>query len=631
MLKILREKVQGIVIWFIVLAITATFAFFGLNDYFYVGNGQRFAAKVDNEKISWAAVDKLYERVSQQYGSEIDQKSLKDQILKAMVQRVTWLKAVKALGFRVGEKQVAALLVQIPAFQVDGKFSKDQYLKVLAEASYTDVGFRQELSQDVLLGQLEQGLVQSSFTMPNELSNAVALLDQKRDFGYMLVSVEKYQEDPKVSVEKIQSYYETHQANFVKPEQVALEYIDLSLQDLMETIKPSKEEVLAYYREHQAQYTLPERVHARHILVTAPEKIDAALDEEAKNKVEGLLAKLKEGGSFSDLAKSFSEDKGSAETGGDLGWFVRGQMVPEFEKVAFGLTPGSISEPVRTQFGYHLIQLVEHKDSEVRHFTEVQNLAEEQLQRERAETLFSEKSELFAKLAFEEITGLTSAAKQLGLKIKETEPFSRAGAGDKGISDNPEVLKVAFSEELLKQGRNSELIKLSENAVAIVRVRKHYPAEQQTLEQVQKQIQQRLVFEQAKVRVKEVGEKCVSEIKNGTNPTQMAKQEKLKWTVKSDILRASSGDVDRQIVMAAFQVPVLSSVNRNVKGFVLPNGDYLVVVLNAVKLGSLVKMDPETQNAYRQGLTEVSSQLEYALYTNQALQEAKIELLKAPS
>jgi peptidyl-prolyl cis-trans isomerase D len=628
MLQMLREKAQGIVTWFVVLAIIAAFAFFGLSDYFSFGHSHELAAKVSGQKISWAAVDKLYDKVSQQYGNQINSQALKDQILMAMIQRAAWLKAARSLGLQVGEEQVAALLVQIPTFQVEGKFSKEQYLKVLADAAYTDVGFRQELSQDVLLGQIERGFMQSGFIMPNEFVSTVALLDQKRDFGYALITVQQYQKTAKIPAEKVQSYYEAHKGSFVQPEQVALEYVELSIPEVAKSVHLAKQEVLDYYEEHKAQYAMPERVHARHILIRAPQA-DAALSKQAKDKIDQILVRLKKTEDFTTLAKSVSEDPGSAKNGGDLGWFVRGQMVPEFEEVAFGLKAGAISEPVRTQFGYHIIQLVEHRNSEQRPFLEVKNLVEEQLKKERVDALFAEQVALFDKLAFEETSGFASIVDQLRLTVKETELFSRVGRKE-GIASNPEVLQVAFSEDLLQQGRNSVPIKLSETATAVFRVKKHIPAEQQTLQQVENKIQERLAFEQAKTQVKEIGEELVSKIKEGANPMQTAKQKALEWAVRSDVLRMA-GDIDRQVTMAAFQMPVLDHVGQNVKGFALPNGDYLVLVLDKVKLGNVEKLNAETQNAYRQSLIEVSSQLEYALYTNQALREAKIEILKKPS
>ncbi len=252
MLEILRAKAQGAVAWIIVLFIGVAFAFFGLGDYFSGRGNREVAAKIDGQKVTWQAVDNIYKRVAPQYGNQVDEGALKNQILMQLIRRIALIKQIKTAGFRVGDEQVAELLVNIPAFQVDGQFSKEQYLKILGEANYTEIAFRQELSQDALLGQLEQGINQSSFTTPIELENTVGLVDQKRDFGYTIVGANQYKKDIKVSEEQIKNYYEQHKASLVKPEEVVVEYITLSLSNLTAQIKPSKEEVLAFYDEHQA-------------------------------------------------------------------------------------------------------------------------------------------------------------------------------------------------------------------------------------------------------------------------------------------------------------------------------------------------------------------------------------------
>jgi len=625
MLQILREKAQGLITWFIVLMIATAFAFFGLSDYFTF-KGHSNAAKVNGERISWRTVDGIYERVSRQYGGQADERSLKNQILMGLVQRAALMSRAKVLGFQVGEDQLRELLLQIPAFQIEGQFSKEQYLKVLSQASYSDASFRKELLQDALLGQLEQGLMQSSFILQNELADTVALLDEKRDFGYMLIPARASQKDIKIPLDDLKAYYEDHKVNFIKSEQVVLEYVELSLEQLAKEIKPTKQDALLYYNEHQTLYTTPERVQARHILIAVPAEEDASSSEAAKSKIDSLLNDLKKGADFSKVAAKASEDPASAEKGGDLGWFIRGQMVPEFEKVAFALQkPGDISEPVRTQFGYHLIQLIDHKESQVRPFNEVHNLIEEQIKMEKAQALFAEKAEQFAKMAFEQAS-LTPIAEQFGLAIKETSAFSRQGG--KGISNLPEVIKMAFSNEILEQGRNSEPVKVSENSTAIFRLKKYYPAVQQTFEEVQKDIHDLLVAEREKVELKNLGEELVRQLKNGAKPHELAKQHKLEWVIKNSVVRTPTGK-DRNVVAVAFQLPNLEEEGRqvdNIKGFMLPSGEYLVLELNKVIPGQLAKIDPETERAYRQGLRDFSGQIEYTSYANQALQEAKVKL-----
>ena len=628
MLQILRAKAQGAIAWIIVLFVGVAFAFFGLGDYFLQSGDSSTAAKIGDQKISWQSVDNIYKKVSAQYGTQVEPKVLKNQILTQLIRRLALIKEVKTLGFRVGDEQVAELLVSIPAFQVDGQFSKEQYLKTLAEANYTEVGFRQELGQDLLLGQLEQGINQSSFITPMELKNIVGLVDQKRDFGYMILSANKYKKEIKISEEQIKSYYDQHKTSFIKPEQIVLEYVELSLSKLAEKLKPSQEEVLAFYEAHQAAFTAPERVHARHILISVP-KGDAALDATAKTKIASILAELKQGADFSKIAKTESNDVGSAKNGGDLGWFVRGQMVPEFEKVAFELTkPGSIGAPVQTQFGYHLIQLVEHKNTEVRPLNAVKTLAEAQLKREKAEALFAEKAETLVKLGFEQST-LDPIAKQLGLKKEESVPFGRDGGA--GIASNPEVVKVAFSETFLKEKHNSEPIKMSDDATVIIRVKDHQPAVQQTLVQAHAKIADLLIVEGARERAKSIGEGILKKIQNGAEkPFDLARQQELNWTLKSKVIR-SAADPNRDIVVAAFQIPENTPPEKpNLNGFSLPNGDYLVLSLNKVADGDWSTLSSDVQASYRQGLTEFSSQLEYALYVSHVSQAAKVKLFKDP-
>ncbi|HXH54463.1 MAG TPA: SurA N-terminal domain-containing protein [Gammaproteobacteria bacterium] len=627
MLQILRAKAQGTIAWIIVLFVGVAFAFFGLGDYFLQRGDNTTAAKIGDQKISWQSVDNIYKRVSAQYGNQVEPKILKNQILTQLIRRLALIKEVKTLGFRVGDEQVAELLVSIPAFQVDGQFSKEQYLKTLAEANYTEVGFRQELGQDFLLGQLEQGINQSSFITPMELKNIVGLVDQKRDFGYMILSANQYKKDITISDDQIKSYYDQHKASLVKPEQVVLEYVELSLSKLAENVKLSEEEILAFYEAHQTAFTSPERVHARHILISAP-KGDAALDAKAKAKIEAILVELKQGADFSKIATMASNDLGSAKNGGDLGWFVRGQMVPEFEKVAFELTKaGSIGGPVQTQFGYHLIQLIEHKNTEVRPLKAVKTLAEAQLKRERAEALFAEKAEILVKSGFEQST-LDPIAKQLGLKKEVSVPFGREGGA--GIASNPEVVKVAFSETFLKEKHNSEPIKISDDATVIIRVKEHQPSVQETLVEARAKIADRLIGEGTREQAKSIGEGILKKIQKGENPLDLARQQKLNWTVKSKVIR-SAADPNREVVVAAFQIPDnTQSEKPPLNGFSLPNGDYLVLALNKVVDGDWSALAPDVQASYKQGLAEFSSQLEYALYASQVSQAAKVKLFKDP-
>ncbi len=623
MLQILREKAKGIVVGLVVIAIAVS-AVLSLSNYFTTGSSSRIAANVNGNKISWTDVETHALRMSKQYGDQVDKNTLSNQILSTLIQRHVLMDSATKLGFRVGTDQAEQLLVTIPAFQSQGKFSKEQYLQMLEQAGYSDSEFRKALQQDILVGQWEQGLAQSSFALLEEVKDAVALFDQARDFGYLILPAEHTLKNIQISSEQIKSYFDVHQSNFVKPEQVTLEYVELSLPKIAESIQPSSDEVLAYYQEHQAAFSTPERVHARHILIPA-NKSDPAEDAKAKQKISEILDQLKNGADFAEVAKAVSEDRGSAQKGGDLGWFVKGQMVPEFEQAAFSLKKAdALSDPIRSQFGYHIIQLIARKDAEARPFAEVQNIAKEQLKREKAQILFAEKAEIFAKLAFEQPSSLQPIADQLGLKIEHTDPFSREGG--KGIAENTEVVKVAFSDAVLKENHNSEPVKLSDMVTAIVRLKNHAPAQQQTLEQAEKEIRERLSLAQAKDMVKSVGESLVKEIQQGAKPEEVAKKHNLQWVSKTKVSRAATGNTDPNVVMLAFQIP--NEKGLKVMGFVLPNQDYLIVNIDKITYGDWSKVEKDAQKAYIKSLADLYGQFEYALYGSQILQEAKVHYSK---
>lgn len=624
----IHQRIKGIVTWTIIVMIGISFAFWGLTDYFSIRGDGGVAAKVNGQKLTWREIDRLYHRVQKQVGEKADVKAVKEELRTVLIQRTILLDSAKKLGFKIADLQIAQLLFQIPAFQEEGKFSKEKYLRLLGEAAYTDEMFRQELAQDMLLSQFEQGLGQSSFSLPGELSQLLALLEQRRDIGYVVVPMQKFKNPDKISADAIKSYFDAHQASFVVPEKVSLEYVTLAVEDLAKTFKPSDEEINAFYEENKNAYGASERVHARHILVAVPKGAKKEVEAKAKAEAESLLAKIQSGGDFEALAKAQSADTISAKKGGDLGWISKGKMVAEFEKAAFALIkPKEISGPIRSPYGYHLIQLIEHKAAETRPLKEVRDLVIEQLQREKGQQLFVEKSEQLAKIAFEESGNLDSLVSQLALKIRETEMFTRQGGKDK-ITKNPVVILSAFSEDILKKGMNSEPIRIDDNTLVVFRLKKYEAAKQQALTEpdVTKQIREKLAVENAQAKVKEVADSFLKGIEAGEAPSKIAKDQGLTWVSKSGLARNNT-ELDSHILRVAFETPRPSAPSKPSKNIVtLPNSDCLVLLVNQVKEGDIAKIDETTRKDYRERLADFLGKLEFSLYANHLMHQSKVEV-----
>lgn len=653
MLEKMRENSKGLLSWAIVILIGLTFVMWGVSDYFSGSFGRKYAAKVNGEKLTWKEVDLNYERARRQKAaSGLSEKDLKEQVRMMLIQRTAQLANIRVLGFQVGEQQLAETLVQIPVFQEDGKFSKEHYLEVLSNNGFTDIAFRKELEQDILLGQLELGLTQTNFSLPSEVARIVELFDERRNFGYFTLTQQKFRTGIELSNDDLKNYYEKNKSQFVTPERVSIEYVELSLDQIAKQQKVSEEELQAFYKEHLVSYSAPERVRARHILISAPakgkdsaakdkdstSKDTASLDEKANAKAMEVLAKLNKGEDFSALAKEYSDDKGSAKNGGDLGWFTKGQMVPVFDKAVFALKdPKQIAGPIRSQFGFHIIQLLEHKPAETRPFKEVRELVLEQIQKEKALALYTEQSEELSKLAFEKNDSLKPISEALGLRIKETGFFTRASLGRQEknedskddaakITENPFVIATAFTDAVLKQKNNSEPLQVGENDLIVLRIKEDKPAVQQSFDEATDKIKERLMVERTKEKVKELADSIQARIQAGENPATLAENLGLTWNVKTAVTRHNntSNPLNKDILAAAFKLP--HAEKDATKALALPNGDYAIIVLQKVIPGNITEVEPAMQKAYQSSVRDGLAQLEFALYINQVMNDARVEI-----
>lgn len=657
MRDIFRQKVRSFFTVGIISLIVLAFAFWGLGDYFNLRTDKDIAAIVDGKKISWSSINTFYNRVQKHFGSNVNEAALKEQLRMALVQRTALMSSAKALGFGIGDVQLAENLIQMPAFQDNGKFSKARYQEILSQAGYKDADFRSELAQDLVISQLEQGLVQTNFSLKPELSRLVALIDEKRDFGYFIISAKDYQKDVKIKPEESQAYYDAHKPDYILPEQLSLEYVKLSTDALSVPQKPSEQELKTFYEEHAAYYIAPETVHARHILI--PVNMGAS-EEQAKEKIASLMRELEQGKDFATLAKEYSADEGSAKNGGDLGWFIRGQMVTEFEQAAFALKkPNELSGPVRTQFGYHIVQLIDKKPQEQRSFEEIKSLVAEQYQKEKILTLYHEKLEEMAKLAFDHSDSLTPIANAMGLKVETTPLVSRQG-GKPGIISRPEIIKVAFSDEVRTQGHNSEPIKLDDVSSVVIRLKERKPANLETFEQVKQKVETLLVSRAAEAKVKELGETLAKQLKAGQSPSSLAAQYHLTWVEKKGIARNNANansdgkgtaeaqkgsknakgekeknanakqndaiaQIDPTVLGMAFQAQHPEENRPSIESFPLQSGGFAVLSVTKLHPGNIDDMDKATRKAYNNGLAELFSQMEFSLYANQVYHSIKAE------
>jgi peptidyl-prolyl cis-trans isomerase D len=584
---------------------------------------ENVAAKVNGDDISIPELQQAQEmqrrQLQQRLGkdfdaSTLDDKLLKDAALKGLIERKLLLQAAQNDKFAFTQQQVDQLILQTPEFLVDGKFNADKFDQALRQNGYTRMQFRQMLEQEMLIGQLRAGIAGSGFVTDNELQAFARLEKQTRDFATLT-----FKADPakaKVEDADIKAYYDAHKAEFMSPDQVVIDYIELKKSSFFNQVVAKDEDLQAQYQKEIAG--LSEQRDAAHILVEVNAK---QTDAQAKAKIEEIKARLAKGEDFAKLAKEESNDVGSANNGGDLGYAGRGVYDPAFEDALYGLkAKGDVSEPVRTQYGWHLIKLLGVQAPEVPSFASLKPKLEQDLKSQLVEQRFVDATKQLESSAYE-ASDLAQPAQELGLKVETSKPFGREGG--EGVAANRQVVQAAFSTEVLEDGANSGAIELDPETVVVLRVKEHHKPQQQTLEEVTASIREVLQRQHAADAAKAQGEALLAGLRDGKTPLAQA-QNGQTWKVVEAASRGQDG-VDPQLLQEVFRMARPAKAEQpTFAGVTLGNGDYVLIRLNGVSEPSATLSDQE-KAMYRQFLASRSGQEDFAAFRRQLSDKAEVE------
>ena len=638
MLQLIRDKAQGIIIWIIVGLVILALSSFILNS--YLGSSVKtYIAKVNDQEISDREYRMAFNNYQQQlrqtlgdnFGKIFNEKMMRQNVINGLISSALMQQLTTEAGFHTSATQIASVVERNPAFKQDGKFSSKYYEQTLARVGYTPARFEAEVAQSQAQKQFEDGVSNSAFVLKSDAEEYLRLSQEQRDVGYLLVNMAEVRNAVTVSDDEIKSYYDSHQSEFMTDEQVKVSYLELNMKDLAKSVKVDDAELKTYYKEHEAEFS----------------KEDFA---SAEKKINEIAAKIKKGEAFDKLAKEYSQDPGSAIKGGDLGFFSRGMMVKPFEDAAFNLKVGEVSKPIRTQYGYHLIKLeaIRNQGKEerrVRHilikpgkiikpFDEAKDQIREAVQLKHAERIFYQDADKLDRLSYEYQDSLDPAADQLKLKIEESPFFSRSGGGQ--IWRNPDVLKAAFSEDVLKGGLNSDLIKLSDDHMLVLRLKERKPAAQKPLDSVKQQIAERLKNEKASEQANALAEKLVKEVRAGTKPEKLAGENKaIKWYDAGYIGREPQYDADKNSPVKLSpeirkQVFLLDKPKAQpiVANNQLPNGDAAVIVLRSARENPVKDDQGKQIEAQQQKMLQAESQAQARLLLEYKRANSKIDINK---
>ncbi|MCW9024887.1 MAG: SurA N-terminal domain-containing protein [Gammaproteobacteria bacterium] len=633
MLQLIRDRAQGILIWTIVGLIIVTFALFGLSSYLS-DTTQVNVAEVNGAEISQNEFYRAYQNYQQRlqqmlgknYSSDLfSEERLKKEVVNALVKEELLNQELRQAGYFAAPQQVMAQIAAMEVFQdADGKFSPERYKQTLNSQRVNSFLFEQEISRDVAEQHLRAGIAASGFVTESELQSFAKLYGQKRKLDYLVVPKEIYLSQVKPDDSDIDAYYESHKAEFMTPEQVVVEYVELRLDQMAKEIDVSEEEIAQYYEQQRANYIKqPEQRKASHILI----KVDDTTDEaSARQKISDIQAKLSAGSDFASLAKEYSDDFVSAKQGGDLGLFGRGVMDKAFEDAAFKLEKGQVSSPVRSQFGYHLIKLDDIQAVQMAKLDDVRDTIKQDMQMQQAEQDYYQQVDKLNNLSYEIPDSLTPVANELGVELKTSSAFSRKGGKD--LFANEKVITNAFSEEVLAQGRNSQLIEVSDTHVMVLRVAEHKAAKQLEKQEVLSVIANNVKTQMATEKQEAAIEQALTQLKEGATLDMVAESFGVSWRSAGEVTRQVApekvAEISPQIRAEVFRITKPSGDKTVFAKTNLPNGSVVILALHKVIDGPVFEEHNKIQQT--QNLIKVYSAAVQESMLNDLREQADVSI-----
>lgn len=501
MLTALRESTKGWVTTLILLLLALPFALYGIGDYFGMTGSRNVATVGDlvvTENEYREALDRERRMMQQMLGENFDSAVFdtterKREVVEQVIERKLRELQAASAGVAIDGERIAGAIEKMEAFQVEGKFDVAQYRDLLARNQLTPKGFEALMASDLKVQELGQALGQSSFTTRVQAQQALVLREDRRDFRFLRLALADSGDVPAPTEEELRAYHEQKKGEYLTDEQVDLEYVEIKAADLQ--VPLATEELLRErYREAEGRYVQPEQRLASHILLELPAGGDAEAQKVVQEKAAALVERARKGEDFAALAKESSQDIGSAAQGGDLGWLEKAQTEAAFDTALFAMEAGSISDPVFTAQGVHVIQLREIKPEKRKTFEEARAEIEAEYNNTERERLFNEKAGRLVDATNQDPLSLSTALRDLSAESKRSGWIPRSGGAD-GLAANPEVLKQAFSDAVKVRGQNSALITLERGHAVVVRVSEQRAPQQKPFEDVAEQLRQRLTEE----------------------------------------------------------------------------------------------------------------------------------------
>ena len=588
MLQGIRDRAHGFIAWIVVILICIPFALWGVQEYL-VPDPNVAVAEVNGEEIFLLeyqnALQGVRASLNRQFpGQDVSrvfgEAFIRERAMDGLIRERLVAGASADAGFVVSDEQLATAIRSAPAFRRDGAFSTEEYEYALRRSGTSPGRFEADTRRRFLESQWQSALVLSAVAAENRVRRLAVLDAQERVFSQLVVPAGRFAA-AEIYEEEVTKRFKDQRAMFMTPEEVRLRYVVLSRDDLAAEIEIAPGTLEGYYEARKAGMTVPEQRRVRHILIA-----DEGEGEEALARAEELRARILSGEDFEAVAREASDDPGSANRGGDLGYSGRGIWTPPFEEAAFSLPVGELSEPVRSEFGVHLIRVEDVRAVRTPSFEEATPELEREYRDERAEQIYYEQVERLSNLVFEQPDSLDDAAQILGLAVKESDHVSRRGEPGHDVLGDPSVIAAAFGDDVIA-GNNSEPVEIDGYRTVVLRVDDRRAPRQQTLDEVRPDIVASLQTERARADARELGVELLGRLRAGEAMQSVSRG--LAWSEERSAGRQEP-DLEFTVREVLFGMPRPGAGETTFDGVGLVNGDFVVLALARV-----VEIEPEAE------------------------------------
>ena len=602
MLEAIREKFTGWIAILIIGLISLTLVIsFGNMDQTPLEND--VVITVNSKEISLFDYREEFSNQLQRYqevfGDQIPkilEESIKESTTDSLVLKNLLLDYIDQQGYRVSPEYVAELIKENSQFRLGDVFTKENYAAILASQGTTIPEFENNLRVQLEINQLRRAVIDTSFMTAGEFRRFVQLQMQERSGEYLAISNQQFIKDVAIKSENIESYYQENPDFFMTEEQIDVEYIAIDTDDIADSIEFNDEDLKKYYEENIERFVSNEERRSRHILIAIDEQDS---EESALDLVTNLKNKLSAGEAFEILAKEFSNDPGSAENGGDLGWAERGLFVPEFDETLFNLEINQISEPVKTQFGYHIIQLNELKSVVQQNFEEIEyDLRFEYSRLLAEETLFDLAGQM-DDLSLQAFNELDSVALKLELPIQSLNAVTRNSSTL--LNEDPELIQLLFNPVSIEQTENTPVFEIN-NTILVARVAEHRLPMIKEYSLVKDQIISFLEAEMATKLAGDYANRILQDFSEFSSFEKLAEDNSLEVIGFDSVLRSNT-DIPSSLLEPIFKFSK-QDIESNRVIDVQDSENIYLIKLTEINPGKLEKFSDEERTAGKQKISE---------------------------